>query len=117
MFSVEKDPDADLDYAFKWASAVYPNDGTATDDGWLQGDTLATSVFVVSGPDDTMTVHDGIITDIIAEDNITTVSTDTMAQFWIIGGTAGYTYTVTNRVTTAQTRTEDRSLVVKVVQR
>ena len=82
---IEKDPNATLDYGRDWTL-------------WLAGDTIVTSTWIVpSGL--TMT----------AESN-----TATTATVWLSGGTFGSSYTVTNRIITAQGRIDDRSLQVVI---
>lgn len=83
-----KDPDAILDYAVDWSR-------------WLAGDTIAASVWLV--PTGLTKVSDS--------------NTATRAIVWLSGGSAGVTYTVTNRITTAAGRTEDRSFAVRVEER
>ena len=83
-----KDPNAVLDYSFNWAT-------------WLDDDTISAS---------TWTADTGIIID-------SSSTTTTVATVWLSGGTAGTTYTVTNRIVTAASRTEDRSLTINVAQR
>jgi len=43
--------------------------------------------------------------------------TATSATVWLSGGTAGQSYIVTNRITTAAGRTEDRSFTIRVEER
>lgn len=81
-----KDPNATLDYKVDW-------------EAWLDGDTIATSAW---------TVPDGLTAD--ADSNTTTSAT-----VWLSGGTEGTTYTVLNRVTTAAGRTDDRSILIRVL--
>jgi len=83
-----KDPDAILDYAVDWSR-------------WLAGDTVASSVWIVPT---------GLT-------KATESNTATKAIVWLSGGTAGQTYTVTNRITTAAGRTEDRSFTIRVEER
>ena len=83
-----KDPNAVLDYSFNWET-------------WLDDDTISTS---------TWTADTGITID-------SSSTTTTVATVWLSGGTAGTTYTVTNRIVTAASRTEDRSLTINVRQR
>lgn len=90
-FSVTKDPDAVLDYSVDWAS-------------WLGADTLSTSTWVISGPDS-----------LLVEDSSGKSSTATTV--WLSGGTLYRQYTVTNRVTTTEGRTDDRSITVDLVDR
>lgn len=83
-----KDPNAVLDYYVDWTR-------------WLNGDTIATSVWTVAA---------GLT---IANDTHTT----TAAIVWLSGGTVSETYKVTNRITTTGGRTEDRSFDVKIAER
>lgn len=84
-----KDPDAVLDYGFNWS------DWLATDE------TISTS---------TWTVPDGITEGSNAKTNIKT-------SVWLSGGTAGETYDVANKVVTSASRTDERTLSIRVVQR
>lgn len=82
-----KDPDDVLDYAIDWTGA-------------LNGDTIATSVFVVA-------VGAGMT--INSQSNTTTSST-----VWLSGGTAGTVYEVTCTITTAGARTFERTAQLTV---
>lgn len=86
--SFPKDPDAILDYAVDWAT-------------WLGSDTIATSAWVVPS---------GIT-------EVSDTNTSTVAVIWLSGGTAGSTYNIVNRITTAGGRTEDRTIVIRVQER
>ena len=89
LASFVKDPNAVLDYAVDWS-------------GWLaSGETISTSDW---------TVETGLEED--SSSNTTTVAT-----VWLSGGTAGEIYRVVNRITTNQTRTDDRTLLIKVLER
>lgn len=83
-----KDPESVLDYQIDWST-------------WLGSDTIASSSWVIPT---------GITED--SDSNTTTTAT-----VWLSGGTAGTTYTVTNRIVTAGGRTEDRSLTIKCYDR
>lgn len=83
-----KDPNAVLDYALDWTK-------------WLNGDTIATSEWTVPAG---LTLN--------SHSNTTTRSTA-----WISGGSAGQSYTVANRITTAGGRTEDRSFILAIAER
>lgn len=83
--SFEKDPDAVLDYTRDWTT-------------YLNGDAIATSTFIVPA---------GITKD--SETNDTTSAT-----VWLSGGADGEYYLVTNRITTAAGRTDDRSFLIYV---
>lgn len=83
-----KDPGATLDYAVDWTQ-------------WLAGDTLTASSWV--GPA-------GITLDSPSR-------TGTVATIWVSGGTDGDDYVLTNHVTTADGRIDDRSLILHVRER
>lgn len=83
-----KDPAAVLDYAVDWTD-------------WLGADTISTS---------TWTVSTGIA-------QVTTANTTTTATIWVSGGTAGRSYTLTNKIVTAGGRTDERSITVVVENR
>lgn len=87
MALAEKDPDATLEYGRDWST-------------WLaaDGDSIVTSTWIVPPG---LTVVD--------ESN-----TATVALVWLSGGTAGQSYRITNRITTAQSRTDDRSIQIVV---
>ena len=84
-----KDPDATLDYTVEWGE-------------WLgDGDTVSTATWTV--PDD-----------LTAEDQATGTTSATVT---VSGGTAGQTYALTCRVTTAAGLTDDRTIHITVRQR
>jgi len=83
-----KDPNAVLDYSIDWTR-------------WLAGDQIATSVWLVAT---------GLT-------KVADSRAGSLATVWLSGGTAGQSYTVTNRITTAGGRTEDRSFVMKIEER
>lgn len=85
MRRFEKDPNAVLDYEIDWST-------------WLGTDTISSSSWTVDAG--------------ITEDSDT--STTTTSTVWLSGGTAGKTYTVTNRIATAAGRTDDRSIEIIV---
>lgn len=80
-----KDPISVLDYTVDWSD-------------WLDGDTIATSIW---------TVPTGIT-------QASETETTTAATIWLSGGTDGSDYTVTNRITTVGGRTDERSIVIVV---
>lgn len=85
-----KDPDAVLDYLVDWSA-------------WLPtGDTITASTFTVNSEDDGAIVVD----DTLFDSTTTTV--------WLSGGVAGEKYTVTNHITTADGREDDRSITISV---
>lgn len=85
-----KDPDAILDYEFNWAP-------------WLGTDTISTSTWIA----------DSGITIVPASESHTTTTT----RVFISGGALGQDYNLTNRITTAASRTDDRSIQIRIRQR
>ena len=85
MRQFEKDPDAILDYTVDWSR-------------WLDTDTILASQW---------TVPTGLT-------QVSSSNTSTSATAWLSGGTAGQAYTVANRITTADGRTDERSIVINV---
>jgi hypothetical protein len=81
-----KDPDAVLDWSFDWSD-------------WLGSDTIATSEWLLPAG--------------ITLDSDTNTATGTTA--WFSGGTDGAQYPAVNRIVTAGGRTNDRTLVLNVV--
>ena len=81
-----KDPGAVLDYVVDWSV-------------WLGTDTIATS---------TWTVGTGLT-------QASASNTTTMATCWLSGGTAGQSYSATNRIVTAGGRTDERTLTITVM--
>lgn len=80
----DKDPDEVLDYEMDWSARVLT-------------DTIATSTWIVP-------------TGITKNSDSHTTTTTTI---WLSGGTAGTTYTFTNRIITAGGRTMDDSVKLK----
>ena len=97
---VEKDPDAIRTYTIDWADTG-PNDATADDTGWLQGDTISSS---------TWTVDTGIT---LVADAFTTTATSVKLS----GGVLGRRYKAVNRVVTTNGETDDRTIEVQIVQK
>lgn len=85
----EKDPNARLDYKIDWTPWI------------IAGDTIAASTF---------TLDTGITSDLSS-------FTDTTTTVWLLGGTAGRSYKVVNHVTFASGRQDDRTLLIRVVQK
>ena len=83
-----KDPNAVLDYTIDWTR-------------WLAGDQIATSEWLVP----------------VGLTKMADSKTASSATVWLSSGTAGQSYTVTNRITTSAGRTEDRSFIAKVEER
>ena len=88
--TIVKDPDAVLDYTFDWTA-------------WLAlvSDTLSSQ---------TVLVDTGITCDSSSISGTTVI-------VWLSGGSVGVTYGITCRIVTANGRTDDRSIFVKIKQR
>jgi hypothetical protein len=80
-----KDPSARKDYGFDWTA-------------WLAGDTISASAW---------TLPTGVA-------QYSASNTTTGTTVWLTGGTHGADYTVTNQITTAGGRIEQRSLKIQV---
>lgn len=86
-----KDPGAVLDYSINWAG------------GYLQGgETLASSIWTIFPADMTQS---------------SAANTTSVASITVSGGAAEQIYQLTNRITTSQGRTDERSITVRVEQR
>lgn len=87
-----KDPQAILDYSFDW------------DDNYLAlGETISTSVWSVLPAGE------------LAIDS--TANTTSTATATVSSGIAGHIYRLTNRITTSNGRTEERSITMRVQDR
>lgn len=84
-----KDPSAVLDYGFDWSNCLE------------SGETISDSIW---------TVPAGITED---SDEIGSTST----KIWLSGGTAGTSYTIANKITTTEGRTDERSFQINVENR
>jgi hypothetical protein len=88
MKSFVKDPDAVLDYTFDWSQ-------------WLTGtDAITSSTWIVESPLEIVPASDSF--------------TDTTATVFLSGGEEGSNYTLTNRITTDGSRTDDRTIEIHV---
>jgi hypothetical protein len=85
-----KDPNAVLDYRWDWSAWLAVGDNIATHD-----------VVITSG---------NVVLDSDSHD------TDSVTA-WVSGGTAGTTATLTARITTAQLRTDDRTITLHIQER
>ena len=85
-----KDPNSIIDYGCDWTD-------------WLaQGEVISTSTW--------LTTPTGLT-------QVTTVKENFVTSVFLSGGTAGITYTLTNRIVTSQSRTEDASMYIKCQQK
>lgn len=85
-----KDPDATLDYSYDWSP-------------WLNGDEINSSNWTAEAG----------ITLVPASQSFTTTTT----RVFVSGGTVGQNYTLTNTITTVGSRTDERSIEIRVRQR
>lgn len=91
-----KDPDATLDYGLDWGPWLKQSDGSV--------DVITDSEWHVHGPDEALTT--------------TAAYRDSaIAGVWVSGGTAGQEYRLTNRITTAGGRIDDRSILFRIAER
>lgn len=86
----KKDPNAVLDYSFDWSAYLTPLTDTIASVTWV-----VTSGLTTSAP----------------------TNTTTTATVFVSGGVVGETEKLTCRITTAGGRTDDRSVVLKIVDR
>lgn len=107
----KKDPNSVEPYFIVWCDIDGTNDGTATDDGELQGATISTA---------TWTVPSGITEDSSNQSAVTingiSYGINTVATIWLSGGTAGTEYSLLCRITTSDSRTLDKTIVVPVAE-
>jgi TRAP-type uncharacterized transport system substrate-binding protein len=89
---IAKDPSAKLDYAVDWSS-------------WLEaGETISDSEW---------TVEEGLTEEVSPAPS----EADGITTIWLSGGTAGVYYTVTNTITTSVGRIDERSIIIRCVDR
>ena len=93
---IEKDPNAKLDYGIDWTDWLKQRNGST--------DQIVASTWTISGPDTALTQTDSSFS-------------TTQTGVWLAAGTNGSTYAVTNHVTTAAGREDDRTLTIAVKQR
>lgn len=82
-----KDPQAILDYTVNWG------------DNWLGSDTIATGTWIITptGLKNVLEEYD-----------------DDKCTVWVSSGTVGQTYYLTNRITTAGGRVDERTISIMV---
>jgi len=103
FFTINKDPQAVLDYTWDWKALTNGStDPDATD--WLaSGETISShTVTPASGLD---------------KDSSALTDTNTSVTAWLSGGTAGTHYEVVCHIVTSAGREDDRTLKVYVKQR
>jgi hypothetical protein len=106
-----KDPGAVLDYTFDWGAAADPFQPADQTGPWLTGgDTIASATFSIA-------LNSGTDVTTLAQGPLGNSHTTTTATIWLKDGTAGCDYDVVCQIVTAQGRTDERTLRVKVRQR
>lgn len=103
-----KDPNAVEPFFAIWCNeADGLNDGSANDNGYLQGATISTSTWLV----DPGLAKDS---DNKSAVNIAGVSyaANTVATIWLSGGKNGHTYKCINRIVTSDSRTQDKTIYI-----
>lgn len=106
-----KDPDNVEPYFFLWCSTDGTNDGTTSDSGELQGATISTiaAASVVSGDVTVDSSNKNAVT--IAG---VSYAINTVVTVWLSGGTVGTDCEVLCRITTSDSRTLDKTMIVPI---
>jgi hypothetical protein len=104
-----KDPNNIEPYFIVWCDQDGTNTGAATDDGELQGATIATA---------TWTVPTGLTKD-SSNQNAVTISgvsygVNTVATIWLSAGIPGVDYPIRCIITTSDSRTLDKTIIIPV---
>ena len=99
--TVPKDPDAERFVSFNWSD-------------FLDTSAIASSEFVISGPDNELTQDNDAI-----YSGPDSADTNQWTKVRLLGGTAGANYKLTNRITTNEipSQTDDRSVTIRVKER
>ena len=104
-----KDPDSVEPFFLVWCDKTGLNDGSALDNGELQGATISTVEW---------TIPTGLTKD---ADNTSTITikgvvypVNTVATVWLSGGTADTNYDISCKITTDDGRTLQRSVHLRV---
>ena len=100
-----KDPDSVETFSVVWCDEDGTNDGSSSDDGELQGETISTAA---------AQMPNGITLD-SENKNITSIQgvtygISTVHNMVLSGGTAGTNYDITSRITTSGGRTLDKTI-------
>lgn len=107
--TVPKDPNSVEPYFFVWCSRDGTNDGSASDEGELQGATISSF---------TITATSGLTVDSSNKSAVSirgvSYSGSTVVTVWLSGGTAGSTYDILCRIVTSDSRTLDQTMRILV---
>lgn len=109
-YAPEKDPNNIEPYFFIWCDKKTGlNDGSTGDDGDLQGATISTKA---------ITSPSGITVDSSSLAAVTihgvSYAINTVVTVWLSGGTDGADYEISCRITTSDSRTLDKTMIVPV---
>lgn len=105
-----KDPDSVETFTVVWCSKDNTNDGSTSDTGELQGETISTAAaqmptgLTLNSENKNSTTIQGV-----------TYAVNTVHNMVLSGGTLNTTYVVTSRITTSGGRTLDKSIIIKCV--
>ncbi len=103
-----KDPNAVDFYHIVWCSEDGTNDGGASDTGELQGATISTTDWTVTG-----ITKDSDNKGVVTMRGIT-YAVDTVTTILLSSGTGGTDYELLNRITTSDGRTLDKTITIPV---
>ena len=99
----KKDPQAVLDYTFDWKAETNGTNGADWD--WLAaGETITSRVITISPTG-------------LTKDSDSLTDSNTSVTVWLSGGAPGIDYTVSCKIGTSSSRTDERSITVQVVHR
>lgn len=107
--TIVKDPDAILDYSFDWSLWICDDDTITALETLTTGTLVVDSTLIESVP--------AILADPEADPPVEFVIGRHITTAVVSGGTPGATETVTHRITTAEGRTDDRTMFFKVKER
>ena len=102
-----KDPGSVEPFFAVWCSPNNTNDGTASDSGELQGETIAVSDWTLPAG----ITEDSANLDAVTIQGITYVA-NTVATIWLSGGTHGTDYDLVNDIVTSAGRTLEHTITI-----
>ena len=108
-YAPTKDPNSVEPYHFVWCSLDGTNDGSTSDTGELQGATISTATVT---PDTGLTL-DSKNTSAVTIKGVT-YGANTVVTAWLSSGTANTDYELHCRITTSDSRTLDKTMIIPV---
>ena len=103
-----KDPNAEDFYHIVWCAEDGTNDGSASDTGELQGATISTTTWTLSGITKESDNKDALTMRGVSYD------ANTVCSILLSGGTAGEDYDLLNRIETSDSRILDKTITIMV---